>query len=341
MLKYCYDDCLVLATAFSKFNESMIMELKSMGVKGIIDHDYTILADFIMLPQMVIHWFVGCMMNEREISVVPSGGYFDGKCGSRKERIWLTYLDAIHLREECGDFVPLVSRYCSGIGQYRAGGYYLDGFGELPGGHRELYEFYGCYYHGCGMCYTDRSWVMRYRNREQGYITIDKVRNDMIECERMIQSLAKFDCNKDKWITLWEHEFNERFEEFKLVLGKEVMDSLPDRLDPRNAVKGRRTEVFKMHTKVTDVDSQVIRYLDVNSLYPYVMSKTKFPIRHPTIRRGQAPCIDLMNELKRRDEDFIGVCMVRVLAPRGLMIPYLPHKCDGKLMFLLCKKCSS
>ena len=96
-----------------------------------------------------------------------------------------------------------------------------------------------------------------------------------------------------------------------------------------------------MHTKVTDVDSQVIRYLDVNSLYPYVISKTKFPIRHPTIRRGHAPCINLMNELKKCDEDFIGVCMVRVLAPRGLMIPYLPHKCDGKLMFLLCKKCLS
>ena len=157
----------------------------------------------------------------------------------------------------------------------------------------------------------------------------------------MIRSLAKFDCNKDKWITLWEHEFNERFEEFKSVLGEEVIDSLPDRLDPRNAVKGQRTEVFKMHTKVTDVDSQVIRYLDVNSLYPYVMSKTKFPIGHPTIRRGHASCIDLMNELKRCDEDFIGVCMVRVLAPRELMIPYLPHKCDGKLMFLLCKKCSS
>ena len=96
-----------------------------------------------------------------------------------------------------------------------------------------------------------------------------------------------------------------------------------------------------MRTKVTDMDSQVIRYLDVNSLYPYVMSKTKFPIGHPTICWGHAPCIDLMNELERRDEDFIGVCMVRVLAPMGLMIPYLPHKCDGKLMFLLCKKCSS
>ena len=39
-----------------------------------------------------------------------------------------------------------------------------------------------------------------------------------------------------------------------------------------------------MHTKVTDAGSQVIHYLDVNSLHPYVMSKTKFPIGHPTIR---------------------------------------------------------
>ena len=109
MLKYCYDNCFLLATAFSKFNESMIMELKSTGVKGIIDHDYTILADFITLPQMVIHLFVGCMMNEHEISVVPSGGHFDGKCGSRKERIWLTYLDAIHLCKECDDFCCVVS----------------------------------------------------------------------------------------------------------------------------------------------------------------------------------------------------------------------------------------
>ena len=62
-----------------------------------------------------------------------------------------------------------------------------------------------------------------------------------------------------------------------------------------------------MHTKVTDVDSQVIRYLDVISLYLYVMSKTKFPVGHPTIRRGHASCIDLMNKLKGCDEDFIGV----------------------------------
>ena len=64
MIKYCYDDCFILATAFNKFNESMIEELKKTGVKGIIDHEFTIIADFIMLPQLVIHWYVGCMMPE-------------------------------------------------------------------------------------------------------------------------------------------------------------------------------------------------------------------------------------------------------------------------------------
>ena len=88
--------------------------------------------------------------------------------GSCKERIWLTYLDAIHLREECDDFVPLVSRYCSGISQYRVGDYHLDGFSELPGGCREFYEFYGCYYHNCDVCHTDRSRAVRCKSREQG-----------------------------------------------------------------------------------------------------------------------------------------------------------------------------
>ena len=42
----------------------MIKELKDSGVKDIIEHDFTILADFITLPQLVIHWFVGCVMPE-------------------------------------------------------------------------------------------------------------------------------------------------------------------------------------------------------------------------------------------------------------------------------------
>ena len=54
---------------------------------------------------------------------------------------------------------------------------------------------------------------------------------------------------------------------------------------------------------------------------------------HPMIRCGNHSCRNLLNDLKRRGEKFIGVCMVRVLALKDLMVPYLPHKLDGKLMF--------
>ena len=53
--KYCYDDCLVLATAFSSFNELMLNELVGDNVKGIVPHQYKILVDFITLPQLVIY----------------------------------------------------------------------------------------------------------------------------------------------------------------------------------------------------------------------------------------------------------------------------------------------
>ena len=47
-----------------------------------------------------------------------------------------------------------------------------------------------------------------------------------------------------------------------------------------------------------------------------------------------------MRELDGRSVSFISVCLVRVLAPRNLMVPYLLHKIDGKLMFFLCRECS-
>ena len=82
MKKYCYDDCNVLAMAFGRFNESMIGELIRSNMTDIVPHQYTILTDFITLPQLVIHWHVGCSMPERTLAMVPHGGYDGGKCGS-------------------------------------------------------------------------------------------------------------------------------------------------------------------------------------------------------------------------------------------------------------------
>ena len=161
MLKYCYDDCLMLSTTFTCFNKSMICELKQSGVTGIIDHEFTILADFITLPQMVIHWFVGCIMPEHCLAIVPNRGYDNGKHASVKENVWLAYLDKMHEKLEGDSFVLIYSRYCTGRKQQQIGHYHLDSFRTLPDGSRECFEFYGCYYHGCMECFPNHTKVVR------------------------------------------------------------------------------------------------------------------------------------------------------------------------------------
>ena len=184
MLKYCYDDCLLLSIAFTRFNESMICELKQAGVTGIIDHEFTILADFITLPQMVIHWFVGCMMPARFLAIVPNCGYDNRKHGSVKENVWLAYLEKMHEELEGDSFIPIDSRYCTGRKQQQIRHYHLDSFRMLPDGSRECFEFYGCYYHECMECFPDRTKVVHCKYRENCYITIERAYIDTIERER-------------------------------------------------------------------------------------------------------------------------------------------------------------
>ena len=114
MKKYCYDDCYVLSTAFSHFNESMMNELLRSNVNDIVPHQFTILADFVTLPQLVIHWYIGTSMPQRTLVVVPHRGYDSGKCGSLKERVWLMYLDKLHEEAVGVNFIPIRSKYCTG-----------------------------------------------------------------------------------------------------------------------------------------------------------------------------------------------------------------------------------
>ena len=181
MLKYCFDDCLLLSTTFTHFNKSMICELKKSGVTGIIDHKFTILADFITLPQMVIHWFVGCMMPEHCLAIVPNSGYDNGKHGSVKENVWLAYLDKMHEELEGDSFIPIDSRYRTGQKQPQIGNYHLDGFRTLLDGSRECFKLYGCYYHGCMECFPNRTKVVHCKYQENGNVTIKRAYIDTIK----------------------------------------------------------------------------------------------------------------------------------------------------------------
>ena len=215
--------------------------------------------------------------------------------------------------------------------------YYLDGYRRLGDGRHVCYEFYGCYYHGCIVCFPDRNKLIRKKYREEGHWTVRDASEYTSEREMAIKKFMEFWEGVDEFIVMWEHEYNARENEMKECIGEDDLYHIVDRLNPRDAVKGGRTEAFRMHCLVNDPDVEEIKYLDVNSLYPYVMNKVKFPIGHPEIRRGDEACRNYLNSL---NVPFIGLCMVKILPPSNLFFPCLAHKMNGKLLFSLCRTCS-
>ncbi|XP_032690375.1 uncharacterized protein LOC116853413 isoform X1 [Odontomachus brunneus] len=108
-------------------------------------------------------------------------------------------------------------------------------------------------------------------------------------------------------------------------------------LEPREAFYDGRTENIVTWYEVTGTEK--IRYVDVCSLYPYVLKTGAFPLGHPDIYVGEECCA-----LIRAGPDFNfdvieGFVRCRVLAPRDLFHPVLPYRVNGKLLFALCRNC--
>lgn len=105
------------------------------------------------------------------------------------------------------------------------------------------------------------------------------------------------------------------------------------KLNPRDAVYGGRTEVFRLYYKAKP--SEKSRYLDFTSLYPFVNWKCKYPIGHPTkIYRG-TECDHLVV-----NDDHEGFILCGILAPRSMYTPILPYRANNKLLFPLCAACA-
>ena len=92
---------------------------------------------------------------------------------------------------------------------------------------------------------------------------------------------------------------------------------------------GGRTNNIKFYHSVNNEEE--IKYLDVCSLFPYVLKNFKYPIGHPIV----------LNEFEHTDiSNYFGFIKCKVLPPRNLYLPVLPIVIDGKLFFPLCAICA-
>lgn len=130
------------------------------------------------------------------------------------------------------------------------------------------------------------------------------------------------------YTAMWECEFKRFLNENEDI--RCYIDGLdiPTPLEPRDAFFGGRTEAFKLYEKASN--DKKVKYYDVTSLYPWVNKTGKIPIGHPHI----------ITENFKNFTEYEGLVKCKVLPPRDLYIPVLPVKCNGKLLFSLCRSCS-
>lgn len=211
--------------------------------------------------------------------------------------------------------------------QYRTQeGYLVDGFYEEQD-KKYIFEFRGCFWHGCPHCY-------------RGCIRSFELYNGLTPNYLYVKTLNKKNALVSKgykYTEIWECEFRQTLKDDAVLAAELKNHPLLNRnvLNPRDVFYGGRTGNMVKFVEVGP--NQRIEYYDICSLYPSVKKTGIYPVGHPVIYVGDdcknflGPNFDISN--------IHGLIKCVVLPPQDLLHPVLPFKMNSRLMFTLCRKC--
>lgn len=267
------------------------------------------------------------------IGLIPPNGYLRVDKQSQKAIEWL-----LQCEREVGREIIHAGRWR----EYRLpdAGFKVDGYlppeEDFPdvvsgsysdGAKGTVYEFYGCYYHGCTKCFKNNRSEPRVFNS-----SFDEVYENTLSRIATIKGFGYIVRE------IWECEFDKiKFENSEI---RNFVENHPLKskttLNPRDAFYGGRTENFSTMHEIEE--GEKIFYTDICSLYPYICKKGKFPLKHPKIYVGSL-CESLTNGNNNDLSTVEGLIKCTVLPPRNLHLPVLPVKMHGRLLFPLCRSC--
>ena len=137
---------------------------------------------------------------------------------------------------------------------------------------KTVYEFHGCFYHACVQCFPNQ------RHRKHN-----------CHPDRSLAEVFEATCKKTQQlrnagytvIEKWEHDFEEQKKTDQALIEFLNTFQLVEPLNPRDSFFGGRTNGIRLHCET--VADEEIRYVDINSLYPYVNKTKTYPVGHPEI----------------------------------------------------------
>ena len=208
-------------------------------------------------------------------------------------------------------------QHAGNVGEYRVPNtnYTVDGCDPAT---NTVYEFQGCFWHGCPSCYPNRSEdhkCLEGRSMADVYkYTQKKLENLKGRGYRMVEM----------WECVWAKQKQDKPNIGHFVNQLDIVEPL----NPRDAFCSGRTNAIKLYHQ-TETDEE-IDYYDFTSLHPWVNKNAEYPIGHP----------DIIFQPGHTDiAQYFGIAKCTVLPPTQLYHPVLPLRQNGKLTFPLCLTC--
>jgi hypothetical protein len=317
LLKYGRSDVDILrqaVLAFRKLFMDMTSALPDVNPLG-LDVPNRVIDPFkecITIASACNKVFRSKFLEPNTIGLIPAEGYVPKHNQSVKALQWLKYIshkDNIRIQ------------HAKNGGEVTVAGHKVDGYYEDEQGVKHCLEYDGCFFHGHMQCFKADTV-----NPVNGF-TMGELYEKTIKKHRDLERLGY------RVHTTWECEFDRQIAGDAEV--KNFIDSLEvtPALEPRHALMGGRTNAIKLFHECGP--GQKIFYNDFTSLYPDRNKNCCYPTGHPKIITENFGPLTLQN-LKR----YQGLMKCKILPPRGLYIPLLGYRCNGKLVVPLCRTCT-
>ncbi|XP_077110682.1 uncharacterized protein LOC143766710 [Ranitomeya variabilis] len=229
---YCKQDVEILRHACEIYRER-IMQMTQKNVKKYCKRQkQTIVVSRCVDPFQLITLASVCMamyrfkfLPKKTIAILHGDNYHKVKKRYSSPAIqWLMYV----AHSENIDI-----RHALRGGEKQVGKYFLDGYAYVSGQHI-AFEFQGCFYHGCPVCYNEND-TNKVTNTSYGqlYYTFLAKKRYLQCCGYTIR-------------VIWEHECNEMVENYSNLQTFLHQMEFPLPLDPRDALYGGRTNAIKL-----------------------------------------------------------------------------------------------
>ena len=254
-------------------------------------------------------------LKPKTIALIPNGGYRKQEHQSQIAMKWLKWIS--HKKQ-----IRIQHAKNGGEVTVKANGkdYKVDGYAEIDG-KKTVFEFNGCYFHGCRRCYK------RCRSRK-----IKKSNKSLEDAfQQTINKKKAFISAGYEVEDLWGCQLDVQLEQDPEMLDFFNNIVFVDPLVPRKALFGGRTNATKLLHVFRNGEEG--RYVDFCSLYPTTLMYDAFPLGHPLV------ITENFYPINKTSHPYKGLIKCHVLPPRKLYHPVLPVKLD-KTIFPLCYTCA-